>query len=104
MTAIDAQMVEQGDVVGGVGIPGVLRGDWGAGLATSVSLVHRDDAKFVSELLGRIDRRRGLAPDVDHRLQPRGREGQNWETLSELLVVDAGAMMVKARHFRFLSR
>src|SRR5690242_652120 len=104
MTTIDAQMVEQCDVVSGVGIPAVLRGDRGARLATSVSLVHRDDAKFVSELFGRIDRRRGLAPDVNHRLQPGGREGQNWETLSELLVVDAGAMMVKARHCGVLSR
>src|ERR1700746_1921403 len=90
--------------VGGVGIPAVLRGDWGAGLATSVSLVHRDDTELVSELGGWVDWRRGLAPDVNHRLQPGGREGQNWETLSELLVVDAGAMMVKARHCGVLSR
>src|SRR6516162_9780228 len=103
MTAIDAEVVEQCDVVGGICIPTVLCGDRGAGLATGVSLVHRADAELVSELRGWVDWRRGLAPNVNHRLQPRGREGQNWETLSELLVVDAGAVTVKAWHFRLLS-
>jgi hypothetical protein len=103
MTAIDAQMVEERDVVGGVAIPAVLRGDRGARLAAGIALVHRDDAELVGELGGRVDRRRGLAPDIDDRLQPRRRKSQDRETLAELLVIDARAVLFEARHVGVLS-
>src|SRR5437660_12360284 len=98
MTAVDAQMVEERNVVGGVAVPAVLRGDRGARLAAGVALVHRDDAELVGELGSRVDWRRGLAPYVDDRLQPRRRDSQDRETLAELLVIDMGAVVVKARH------
>src|SRR5690242_6241714 len=87
VTAVDAQMVEEGDVVGGVAVPTVLRGDRGARLAAGVALVHRDDPELVGELRRRVDRRRGLAPHVDDRLQPRRRKGQDRKALAELLVM-----------------
>ena len=93
---VDAQMVEEGDVVGGVAAPAILRGDRSAGLAARIALIHRDDTEFVGEFGGRVDRRQGLAPNVDHRLQPRRRESQDRETLTELLVIDARAVVLQA--------
>ena len=104
MAAVDAELVEQRDVVGGVAVPAVLRGDRGARLAAGVALVHRNDAKLVGELGRRVDRRRWLAPYVDHRLQPRRREGEDREPLTELLVIDAGAVVFKARDVGVLSK
>jgi hypothetical protein len=103
MTAVDAQVVEEGDVVGGIAVPAILRGDRRARLAAGVALVHRDDAELVGELDCRVDRRRGLAPNVDDRLQPRRRESQDRETLAELLVIDARTVLFEARHVRVLS-
>src|SRR5437868_13806497 len=104
MTAVDAQMVEERNVVGGVAVPAVLRGDRGARLAAGIALVHRDDAKLVGELGRRVDRRRGLTPYVDDRLQPRRRKSQDRETLAELLVIDAPAVVFEARHVGVLSK
>src|SRR5204863_6177931 len=103
VAAVDTQMVEEGDVVGSVAVPAVLRGDRGPRLAAGVALIHRNDAEFVGELGRRVDRRRGLAPYVDNRLQPRRRESQDRETLAELLIIDVGAMVLKARHVDVLS-
>jgi hypothetical protein len=66
-------------------------------------VIHRDDAELVGELGGRVDRRRGLAPYVDDRLQPRRRKSQDRETLAELLVIDARAVLFEARHVGVLS-
>ena len=98
VAAVDPQMVEHRDVVGGVAIPAVLCGDRGARLAAGIALIHRDDAVFVGELGGGVDRRRRLAPDIDHRGEPGRREGQDRKALAELLVVNMGAMVVDARH------
>src|SRR5579884_226400 len=84
MAAIDAEMVEQRDVVGGIAVPAVLGRDRGAGAAAGVALIHRNDAKIRGKFEDRVDRRGGLAPDVDRRLQAGGREGQNGEPAAEL--------------------
>jgi len=86
MAPVDAEVVEEGDVIGGVAVPAVLRGDRGAGLAAGVALIHRDHAEVRRPLGGGVDRRGGLAPHLDHRLQARGREGEDGEALAELLV------------------
>jgi len=44
VTAVEAQMVEHGNVVVGVGVPIILRAHRGARLAARIALVHRDDA------------------------------------------------------------
>ena len=98
MAPVDAQVVEHGDVVGGVGVPAVLRGDRRARLAAGIALIHRDHAEIRGELGGRVDRSGGLAPHIDHRLQAGRRKSEDRETLAELLVVDARAVMFKARH------
>src|SRR5215471_7311637 len=98
MTAIYAEVVEKRDVIGRVFIPAVLRADRSLGLAAGVALIHRDDAELVRELGDRVDRRGGLAPDADHRLQARRREGKDREPLAEFFVKDASALVFKARH------
>src|SRR6202041_811565 len=88
MAALDAQMIEQRDVVGSVGVPVVSRGDRGVRLAAGIALVHRDDAVLAREFGGGVDWRRGLAPNVDHRREARRREGQDREAGAEFFVMD----------------
>src|SRR5688572_755101 len=96
-------MVEQRDVIGGVAVPAVRGGDRGARLAAGVALIHRDDPVIRGELGRRIDRRGRLAPHRDHRLEAGRRKGQDRKPSAELLVVDAGAVVLKARHVGVLS-
>ena len=103
MAFVDAEVVEEGDVIGGVTIPTVLRGDRSARLAAGVTLIHRDHAEIGRELCGGVDRRRRLAPDCDHRLQAGGGEGEDRKPAAELLVIDVSAVMVKTRHIGVLS-
>ena len=102
MAPVDAQMIEQRDMVGGVGVPAVLRRDRRARLAAGIALIHRDDAELAGEFGRRVDRRRGLAPHLDHRLQSGRREGQDRESLTELLVMDPGTVVFKAWHLVLL--
>src|SRR5262249_35087310 len=99
VAAVDAQMVEQSDVVGGVSVPAVLRGDRSARLAAGIALIHRDHPVVSRPLGGGIDRRRSLTPDRDHRSQPRRRESQDREALAKLLIMNMSAVVFKTRHF-----
>jgi hypothetical protein len=103
MAAVDAQTVEQRDVVAGVRVPAVLGVDRGARLAAGVALIHRNDAESVGELGRRIDRRGGLAPHRDRRLQAGRRKGQDREPMAELFIIDACTMMLETRHIGVLS-
>ena len=52
-------LIEQGDVVGGVGVPaGVLRSDGSMGLAASVALIHGDHPEVRGELSRGVHRER----------------------------------------------
>src|SRR5262249_59101605 len=95
---LDPEVVEQGDVVGGVGAPAVLGGDGGVGLAAGVPLVHGDHPERRGELGDGVHRGRGAAPHIDDRLQAGGGEGEDGESLAVLLVVDRGPVVLKARH------
>ena len=81
-----------------VGMPAVLGGDGGMGLATGVALIHRDHPEVRGELGGGIHGRGGTIPDVDDRLQARGREREDREPLAELLVIDGSVVVCKAGH------
>src|SRR3989442_13417996 len=100
---VDAQVVEQGDVVGGVGVPAVLRADWSAGLAAGIALIHRDHPVVRRELGGGVHGSGGAAPDFDDRLQARGREREDGKPLTELLVVDGRTVVFKRWHSGVLS-
>ena len=81
VAALDAQVVEQGDVVGGVGVPAVLCGDGRARPAAGIALIHHDHAVVRRELGDRVHGCGGAAPDVDRRLQARRREREDGEPL-----------------------
>src|SRR5208283_4828721 len=98
MAFVDAQMVEQREMIVGIAVPIVLGGDRRARLAAGVALIHRDDAVFAGELDGRVDRRRGLAPNIDDRAQPGRREGEDRKAAAKFLVMNMGAMVVEAGH------
>src|SRR2546422_747864 len=100
---VDTQVVEQGDVVGGVGVPAVLCGDGSAGLAAGIALIHRDHPEGCRELGGGVDGSGGAAPDLDDRLQARGREREDGKPLAELLVVDGRTVVFKGWHSGVLS-
>src|SRR5579871_628506 len=55
MAALDAEMIEQGNLVCGVAMPAVRRSDRGARLA-GVALVHRDHAEVAGQIDGWIER------------------------------------------------
>jgi hypothetical protein len=60
---VESEVVDQGDVVIGKGLPPVPRAHRGTG-RTGVALVHRDDGERVGQLLDGIDPRHRLAGGV----------------------------------------
>ena len=95
---VDPQVVEQGDVVGKVAVPAVLGGDGCAGLAAGIALIHRDHPEVRGELFGGVHGSGGTVPDVNDRLQARGREREDGEPLAELLVINGSVVVCKAGH------
>src|SRR5216684_4091488 len=75
--ALYAEMVEQREVVGGVGRPAIGGGDRRERLA-SVALVHRDHTEVGGESRGRVDG--ALMPEVDGGAHPSWREQQQRKT------------------------
>jgi hypothetical protein len=67
MTPVDPEVVQQGEVIAGVRVPAVLRGDRGAGPPAGVALIHRDQPEAGGELGGGVDRRGRPAPHLDRR-------------------------------------
>ena len=95
---VDPQVVEQGDVVGSVGMPAVLGGDGSVRPAAGVALIHGDHPEVRGERSDRVHRSGGAVPDVDDRLQTGGGEGQDGESLAVLFVIDGSAVVFKAWH------
>ena len=100
MRALDAQVVEQGDVVASVGVPAILRGHGGAGTA-GVALIHGDDAE-VGRQLGDGVERRGL-PERSRRAHPAGGEQQHREAAAVVFVVKPHIVAFKDRHVASMS-
>src|SRR5216684_141013 len=75
--ALDAEMVEQREVVGGVRRPAIGGGDRRERLA-GVALVHRDHTEAGGKSSGRVDG--ALMPEVDARAHPSRREQQQRKT------------------------
>ena len=92
---VDSQMIEQGDVVGSVGVPAVLRRDGSMGLAASVALIHGDHPEVRGELSRGVHGSGGTVPDINDRLQACG-ECQDGESLAKLFVIDRSVVMGKA--------
>ena len=96
----DAQMVDQADVVVGVGVP------WPVGLerarrlaAIGVAQIRCDDAIFVFELVKRIERMCGEAGN--RRVQPAARDDQQRKAGASLFVMDANIAFFVERHRDF---
>src|SRR3954447_18352862 len=98
MAAVDAQMIEQRDMVRGEAVPAVLRRDWRPRPAAGIALIHRDDAEPVGKFGCRVDRCGRLAPHLDDRGQPGRGEGQDRKSLPVFLVIEAGSVVFKTRH------
>jgi hypothetical protein len=62
---LDAEVIEQRDVVGRIAVPAIRRGDRRVRLAAGVALIHDDDAEVGPEDLDRVDRGRRSVPDFD---------------------------------------
>jgi len=98
VTLVNPQVVEQGDVVGRVGVPAVLCGNGRVGLATRVALIHRDHPEVRGEFGDGVHGSGGTVPDGDSRLQASGREHEDGKALAEFLVINGSAVVCKAWH------
>src|SRR5271166_3543335 len=94
-------MVEQCDVIRGVGVPSVGSANRRARLA-GIALIHRDDAKLLREFDRRIER--ALVPELDARAHPARREQQDWVSGTEFLKVKAHITAFENRHEWLSSR
>ena len=93
---LEAEMVHQRQVVGGEGVPAVVRLDVGNGLA-GIALVHGDDRVLVGERRARVHPWKAVgivgrhaAPHLDPRAEPARRVEQDGKARAVDLVVDVG--------------
>src|SRR5262249_10339185 len=95
---VDAEMIQQTDVVVGIGIPGTISLERTRGLPTPcVAEISGDDAILAAELVKRIVRRLLAGETRDGRIQAAARDHQQRITRSLLFIVDAdGTSLVKA--------
>src|ERR1700737_4515058 len=88
-------MVEQAEGVAGVSLPTIVRADRRAREA-GVALVHRDYAKILGQLSGRVE---GAAvPEIDAGAHPARREQQQRIPRAIFLVVQRYACALENRH------
>src|SRR5258708_35923 len=99
MTFSDAQMVEQGEVVGSVGVPAIGSAARSARL-TRIALVHRDHAEIGGEFLGRV--KPAFVPELDTRPHSTGREKQQRVTRTEFFIVERNASALEFWHDNYL--
>src|SRR5260221_3421373 len=92
---VDTQVVQDSELIVGVHPPRIARIEWAA-RATSITLVHGDDAELVAEGLQRIQRH--AAPEIDGGVQTTGRQEQERWTTAALLVMDRRVTTLNRRH------
>jgi anion-transporting ArsA/GET3 family ATPase len=98
---LDAEVIQERQVVRGVAVPAVTRLDLRVGLA-GIALVHRDDAKIRCKLHDWVPRCPG--PKCDARSHATGRKQEQRKAAPVLLVIEGDARAFEEWHERMLPR
>ena len=91
----NVEVVEQGDLVGGVGVPAVVP-RYRRLRASGVALIHCDDSEMLRQRLDRIERT--VCPELDGGTHASGGDKQHRESLAVDFVVDRYVAAVEIRH------
>jgi len=93
--AINAQVVQQGELVGRVDVPAIGRA-YGSHRFAGIALIHGDDAIVGRELVDGIPW--GSFPERHGRAHPSRRDEQDREARSVFLVVQLDIVTLEDRH------
>ena len=95
MTTLNAQVVDQGEVISRIAFPTVARANRRTGLA-GVALIHRDHSILAAQFPTGVEG--AGSPKLDARSHPAWGKQEQRKPSAGLLVVDANFVALKGRH------